>query len=278
MATDKSEAERMFEAAQRASDILNGHLSSGKNIQRLPPSGVARRRPDFPVPSPVPARVPLPAVLYKYLRGEHAESLTRDGNIRIGTLHDFRGTESHGPGIFDPKEGKKVVVSYIGRETFKNGETRTNSLRQMGIVIEGEGSIGPIIFENCHTRTTVDHPDTYVWCCSIVKSHEAMAAVARADTCVEIFDVPGFYDALNRAVTKHGHFGVLGPLAVVYHDLVEEWNWQNLGEHPVFMKSTEFSAQQEARIAWMPAVPAAKLETIHIAESDLHRFCRIVDL
>ncbi|MBR8182190.1 hypothetical protein [Burkholderia ambifaria] len=218
----------------------------------------------------------MPERLYKYMKRKYADSLLAVGNVRVGTLHGFRDVERFGPGIADMQEGKKSVVAHIDHHEYVGGTAEANALKHLGIDI-GPGA--KIQINSSYFQTDVDHPDAYVWCCSSQKSAEAIAGIDGADTCVEIVDVEGFYAALNVAMAKHGQFETIGPMPVIYHSLVEEWNGRNLGEHPIFLKGESFSAQYEVRIGWVPGgARKAPLEHIDIVESSVGRYCRIVDV
>lgn len=55
--------------------------------------------------------------MYRYSLQKFNSSLLNMGEIRIGTLHDFRRTE-HTQGIADPKEGKKKISHNIRVSTY----------------------------------------------------------------------------------------------------------------------------------------------------------------
>jgi len=43
---------------------------------------------------------------YKYLSFEHAEMMVNDGQIRLGTLYEYRNIEKYNPEVGDKNEGK----------------------------------------------------------------------------------------------------------------------------------------------------------------------------
>lgn len=272
---------KLFERLKRAVDLFKREHES--DLRRTTPIPVPMARsyrieplPPKLTPTPMPARVPMPDRVYKYMKRKYAHSLIEVGNVRIGTLHGFRDVERFGAGIADPQEGKKAVVAHIDDRKFVGGTPQGEALKHLGISL-GDGANIQIL--DSYFQTNVDHRDAYVWCCSSQKSAEAMEQIDGADTCVEIFDVGGFYEALSTAMTSHGQFDVFGPMRVIYHSLVEQWNDRDLGEHPMFMKGESFSAQHEVRVGWVPKeIRKAPLEHIDIVESAAGKFCRIIEI
>ncbi|WP_321905760.1 hypothetical protein [Paraburkholderia tropica] len=220
--------------------------------------------------------------LYKYLRREFAVALVQRGSTRIGTLRDFRDEEKHGKGIGDATEGTKTILARIDG-TYDSGTPETAALNELGGIFIGEGCknikirVGSIVSE--HTT-----PDALVWCCSTVRSADALASIDGADTCVEIFDVPRFFDALDRAIRAHflSYNGLqkFGPSPVSYQSRIEAWNKRDLGLNPVFIKEDIpiFASQREVRAAWFnPDSPNVTFKPDVLTASDCHLYCRIVE-
>jgi hypothetical protein len=292
MSDSEKERNRMLRVAQQAADRLNArfgeprrHTESGAadsparkivdSVTQQPGRSIPSLR-QRKVATPIPQRGPVPPTLYKYLERKYAESLVQRGNIVVGTLHSFRDEEKFGLGIGDRKEGKKNLTTTLNA-TFVGGTPEADALRQFGIIIDSPDS--SITFVDSYFDISVDHSDAYVWCSSGIKSADAMAKVDKADTCVEIFDVPGFYQALNEAMLRRDDVSPIGPQTVIYHDLVEAWNGQDMGEHPLFMKGTLFADQGEVRVGWIPrSKRSSPLERQIFDTTDVHKFCHIVTL
>ena len=278
------DSKNLFERLKRAADLLNRRNRSDirpARPARSAPTEVARpdRTGTLPPrlsPTPMPMRAAMPDRLYKYMKRKYAQSLIDVGNVRIGTLHGFRDVERFGAGIADPQEGKKAVVAQIDNQRYIGGTPAGDALKDLGVSLAPGAKVQII---DTYLQTNVDHRDAYVWCSSSEKSAEAMAHIEGADTCVEIFDTRGFYDALNVAMCEHGEFDQFGPMPVIYHSLIEEWNGRDLGHQPMFLKGEAFSIQREIRIGWIPKeIHNAPLEHIDIVESGIGQFCRIVEI
>ncbi len=55
-------------------------------------------------------------MLYKYLHKKHADLLTKEGKLRIGTLYEYRDIEKYGSIIGDEGEGKKALYMDVESE------------------------------------------------------------------------------------------------------------------------------------------------------------------
>lgn len=76
--------------------------------------------------------------LYKYLKRQHAESLLHDGEIKIGTLYDFRRQESVDMQRGDKNEGR-MNYTYVVSEDTEFGDLPDIFKEQ--IVISGGGKL-----------------------------------------------------------------------------------------------------------------------------------------
>lgn len=284
---DNSEKERRACVLQDAADLAN--LRWGRKPRRSQPANsvpiggtlaghfqivVPTRRGPFEAPQD---EAP-PERLYKYLPREFAETLTKVGSTRVGTLHDFRNIEKHAKGIADESEGKRTVTAHFENETIVGGSERYKALKSTRAV-----NIPDNVGLNVGKLDIVmdyDHADALVWCCSTEKSIDAMKEVGGADTCVEIIDVPSFFSALNDAVrTLHPVLLFQGPATVLYQDRKQEWREDSVGISPAFIKGLAFGGQGEVRVAWVTPEGADQLfDAFILAASECHQYCRIVDL
>lgn len=276
-----------------AADILNGRFKGGSSsgsapapARRAMPHQHKASAPQATGPSPRSVSANTlsapPSRLYKYLPREFAESLVQRGSTRIGTLRDFRDEEKHGKGIGDATEGTKTIHARLDG-TFDGGTRETAAINQLGTIFIGEGC-KDITFEGSMSVSQHTQPDALVWCCSTERSAKALTSIDGADTCVEIFDVTGFFDALDRAVRAHfsSYNGLekFGPFKVSYQSRTEEWNQRDLGLNPVFIKEDipVFASQREVRAAWFNrSVPDATFKAEVLPASDCNQFCKIVD-
>ncbi|MCG0582139.1 hypothetical protein L6Q82_29635 [Burkholderia cenocepacia] len=266
-----------WDILQRAAALLN--KGQHRVHSRTPPQ---RLMLNFPPAQPAPderALVSPPEKVYKFMRREHAELLVGKGCTRVGTLYDFRKVENHARGVGDSEEGSKAISTIVtGR--FDSGTPQTQALNMLRGVHIGEGCSN-ITFTDSHIYAQVNHQDALVWCCSTENTRGAMAEIGYADACVEIFDVQGFFSALDAVIrSRHANVETYGPFCVSYQDRLEGWNQVDLGLNPVFIKDrTRFEAQKEVRIAWFDPTQGEHVFQAELVEhSDCHKFCRIVDI
>lgn len=212
----------------------------------------------------------MPAV-FRYSSKKYNDSLLALGNIRIGTLHDFRRTE-HKQGIADVNEGKKKVSHQIPYVDSKDGDSiHISALREFGVMDIKPGTNA--VFENCTAEQEFDHPDCFVHCTSFEYSFKAMSQFEGADSCVEIPDVESFYTRLTHTLRSVVPVRFLTLTTVRYMERHEDWNGRNWGVHPALIKEPIFTPQVEVRAIWIPMSSGA-ISPIVINDIGLIPLCK----
>lgn len=212
--------------------------------------------------------------LYRYSNKKYNDLLLNDGSLKIGTLHDFRSIE-HKAGISDPNEGMKTVSHYIDYYSPDNeSEIPSINARAMetvtpGMLVLGKGSS----MHNITIAREFKEPNCFVHCSSYVLSADVMSQFEGANSCVEIFDVRGFYRQLTRTINKTTPVEQFLQCRITYKSREENWNGQNFGLHPSFIKEDQFERQYEYRVIWIPA-SSDSIAPIIINEPKLKKFCR----
>lgn len=180
--------------------------------------------------------------IYKYLERRHAEMMTNEGRIRIGTLFDYRKVEEYDMQRADINEGKMVFVYDIDKEI-----NVTELPDIFADRIEGNAN-----FKNIILRAPLDAPDCYVYCCSQIFDETLMKDFG-ADCCVEIFDVYAFAEAIGKKLADEGliyNCVMPGPCNYIGHEV--EHNFKETSE---FLKDKElFGHQSEYRIIYKPLI------------------------
>lgn len=208
---------------------------------------------------------------FRYSGQKYNDALLALGNVRIGTLHDFRRTE-HKQGIADVNEGKKRVSHHIPYATEKDvGSIHLEALKQFN-AINLEGSTD-VILENVSVSQEFDHPDCFVHCTSVKYSSDVLRQFDGADSCVEISDLFGFYRRLTETLNSIVPVQLFTLSKVRYMKRHEQWNGRNWGIHPALMKEPEFVRQVEFRAIWIPKFPGA-ISPIVVNDTGLLSFCR----
>jgi hypothetical protein len=146
-------------------------------------------------------RDPPPQRLYKFLRRYDAEAMCRIGQIRVGTLHEYRDEERYRGQILDREEG---FLDYRDTILSARGD-QLNPLwhHQLGMAL---GPNSQVFCCNFSVRTS--EPNQFIYCTSLSPEwHAELLNDAERDTCVEITNVRGFIEAmalLFRDVRKRG--------------------------------------------------------------------------
>jgi hypothetical protein len=86
--------------------------------------------------------------LYKYCRQTHLHKLEVRGELRVGTLFDYRRTDKYGELTSDETEGTKKLGGSISELNAHNAHLYPGLAGLMQV--EGEGKIGQLTVQN-HT-------------------------------------------------------------------------------------------------------------------------------
>lgn len=186
-------------------------------------------------------------MIFKYMKAHHAESFLREGTLRIGTLYEFRDMEKHGAVIGDKNEGQKSLYTHLeGRYTNENAPAISKKFIELG-----DGAA----FENCTLVEQTDSPDCFLFCASAEYSAEMMAEF-KADVCVVIDNLEGFYNAITKALSaKIGNpalFRGAHRCQYVARNLKHE---EDHGIPGALIKDADYIKQKEIRAIWEPATP-----------------------
>lgn len=208
---------------------------------------------------------------FRYSDKKYNDALMALGNIRIGTLHDFRKTE-HKKGISDVNEGRKKVSHYIPHVTEKDvGSIHWEALSKFGAIqIEGGENINII---DASLAQEFNHPDCFVHCTSADYSSQVLQQFEGADSCVEIIDLIGFYRRLTETLNSIMPVRFLNICKVAYMQRHEKWNGKDWGVHPALIKEPEFKRQVEIRAIWLPKF-SGPLAPVVINDIGLMKYCR----
>ena len=196
--------------------------------------------------------------MYRYSKRQFSKLLLEKGNIRIGTLHDFRRSE-HKRGISDPQEGKKEVshrvrdlhIDDLGN-VLSGTSKDADALKAFGLVRRGPGA-GTTIVRGAIGIHTFDQADCFVLCTSKTLSREIMLEFEGADSCVRIVDIANFYNRLTVLLQRVVPVTFRGIHEIRYQDRREAWNGRDWGFHPALIKEVQFKKQSEIRAIWAPA-------------------------
>jgi hypothetical protein len=206
---------------------------------------------------------------FKYSESRYRDSLLALGNLRVGTLHDFRRQE-HKNGIADVAEGTKSVFHQIFKVTERDiGSPDYEAMRIFDLFsLQGpDSTVSGLTLER-----EFDFEDCFVHCTSSIYSNEVLSQFEGADACIEIHNLEGFYARLTETINRQFPVQFVGCHKVSYSARREGWNGKDWGDHPALMKAPNYSLQEEIRAVWLPR----RLERIYpfnLNDVGLIKFC-----
>lgn len=138
--------------------------------------------------------------LYKYLREEYAVKMLTEGNIRLGTLYEYRSYENEQ--IRDIEEGtfrviKKIADHSSERDGPLQGEA-AEAIISMGL------DPNTVSLSDFSIISDAEIPNRNIYCTTKSATENVMQQFG-SEVCVEIFDANGFFNAINHALKKNGY-------------------------------------------------------------------------
>jgi hypothetical protein len=192
---------------------------------------------------------PFPPRLYKYLGlVEHAQNLLDRGQVRIGTLFDFRKDDIHDPERGDDDEGTPYTFVQFADVTL-TANSSADTLEQAFLRrYAGTAITQPMHFRDHTLMLERVDENAYVYCLSDRWS-EDLLDVFNAEACVEVVNPAGFFRALSDHVVDRFHTKRTQAGPVTYDVL--DGPYRSVHELPsCFVKHPRFSRQCEHRLVW----------------------------
>jgi hypothetical protein len=220
-----------------------------------------------------------PDRLYKFMRKCHAEAMCGDGNVRIGTLHEYRDTERYKELTADANEGDHSYSEEVlwGKEDQLSAHVRKGVATLFG-VDGGQARVFGSVFTEFGTE-----PDCYIYCVS--KSPSWKPVDSAYDACVEITNAKKFINALRRAVARSLNADDVWFFAksIVYRPReassisVGDQRFPDLSPFmPAFTKPKKYEAAREFRVAFVsktdPSGPILFSDPAIAASCRVHSF------
>lgn len=205
------------------------------------------------------------AVLYKYLRKEHAKMLLEKGKLRIGTLYEFRDIEKHGTEIGDSSEGQKSTYMEIENETW----TKKNQ-PQYSQDFFNLGEKGSLTIEGITLEKPINSPNYYIYSTTEAFDENALIDFGY-DTCIVIENPEKFFAAISKTLRHKGDFE--GIFRCQYHPRRLPHD-KDHGIHPAIIKSPEYEKQKEVRTLWKPKKKSVQPIIIECRKAS--KYCRLL--
>lgn len=207
--------------------------------------------------------------LYKFLKSEYADNLFNNGELRIGTLYDFRNHEAYGNKRGDKDEGQKAIYENVNT-LVESAENNTLSpfVKQVFSIKQG---VTNIRIENITVSQPLNSADCYIYCMSY-EFNENLYEEFQADVCIEIKSPYKFIGAISKCF-KNSDFIKLSK--IIYTQRNQPYG-QHDEYHAATIKSENYKPQKEVRSIWVPRYKnSIEPLLVKIQPRLIRRYCRI---
>lgn len=184
---------------------------------------------------------PLPTTLYKYLEEQYAVPMLERGNIRLGTLYEYR--DHWNDQVRDPNEGNFSATQYIDSYSSATGPVPGIAGHFFGQNVNNLFIAGSTFIEQ-HTL-----PNRNIYCATEEASENVMHDF-NSDVCVEITNPKAFFQAILRAILLNHHVDYLITCRCTYDGRSVDYIDATLVTgHPVgyWVKDPSYILQKEVR-------------------------------
>jgi hypothetical protein len=188
--------------------------------------------------------------LFKFLKNDHTAALLKSGQVRVGTLFEFRDPSKYSGLIYDNGEGQKQISIYFNRV-----ELAGNELASFGIPIGGQGKVN---LYGSALSLRQDSPDCYLYptTSSFFSSTLIQAVDDGKESCVMIKNPEQFFNVLTQSLDNGTYIGVFPCL---YGERLINLDWDQHKEYikvlssvpASIVKPTEHSVYREVRAIWL---------------------------
>jgi hypothetical protein len=200
--------------------------------------------------------VNVPKILYKFFRKKQfARNLVERGEVRLGTLHEFRRTDGWDKLRGDSGEGQFTFSLTSGVSEMITVESAPWFLRP---VIEGAGM--PIASHGGTLNAVAHHPDSFIYCTTELDHSQGIESYGEFG--VVIHDVESFFRIITKHLTDDLHLaarephGFAAPCLYIDRQVQLSSSRTDVAEPPfAFLKPSTKSSEREVRGIWHPIHP-----------------------
>ena len=207
--------------------------------------------------------------IYKYLPIDFANRLVHLGNLKIGTLFDYKNIEEFGSEIGDQDEG--ISIEFSHDKEAKTGD-KLNPLESAAI----KAGPGMIVMGNYIERRHLS-PNLYLFCASlsydisILKKLNKDYPGDKYDACVRITNLKSFIEEVSTALSDKGLF--IGCSKCAYID--RKFHYTENRPHPATIKDPRYSYQKEVRLIWEPKDKKSHIEPEYLTITNIKKNCSL---
>lgn len=211
----------------------------------------------------------LTKTIYKYMEYKHARDLVCSGSFRIGTLYDYKKTESHGYEIGDEIEGQKIIrcEQNLIIKDFNQPQNFDKYFPQFA---------GVETIDNITLTNDLSSPNIFV--CSFSNSFDITTMKRMGyDSCVKILDLNKFLTYYFKKIIKKGlATGRYATCKELLYTDNKEMDISDAHDRPAWeMKEMRYQYQDEYRAVFEATNPK-KIEPIILKSYGAKKYCSII--
>lgn len=199
---------------------------------------------------------------YKYIKKEHAKSMTEQGQVRVGTIYEYRGTYENNE-IGDSQEGKINELTKLNNLRVTDPKLFPESAKDL-INISNLSDVSKldITFKNFKLNKVIDYPDAYIYCVTLEPNRDVMLQF-QYDACIEIEDINKFGKVLTMGLIDNGYeLNYSGIGSCMYDDTPRDgYVFPHVKDGVVqiyignyWLKPSQYIHQKEHRITMIPKI------------------------
>jgi len=182
------------------------------------------------------------------------------GTVRLGTLHEFRDTESHGDEVGDQAEGKKWVFEQGRRMSYD----QPSSISDFAATFIGRRGPPRVLFDHNTLEVEQGVPDCFVYCVTEEFSERAMRECGY-DACIELVNSQAFFNALDADLRRRDLVGDWNVCSCEYKPRRRTYDPRDT-DHPALLKEPRYSYQKEVRGIWEPRHRPVRPLILHVPQ------------
>lgn len=218
------------------------------------------------------------SVLYKFLRRQYALSFMETGELRVGSLYEYRRWEVHGSEIGDRGEGSKETICV---DPIDSPEEVMAHPFLSHLIHASPGA--KVNIHNASVTSKEESRDLYIYSMTESLLPEAAREMGY-DSCILIRHPTAFLSSIDNALRLvadlQDGFHVQGCVYVsrtqlysLEHGVMPALQHQ---AHPAVIKDTRYSYQREVRAIWEPKNPS--IQPIILKCPQAIEYCELIEM
>lgn len=208
--------------------------------------------------------------LFKYQPKEYVKGFFSKGNLKIGTLYEYRKIEIYGNAIGDDAEGiisTDFELPNGGTIHMGQDSREAEFLRSIPGLSELPSGVKIVMAKGAKIIDQNHSPDAYIFCTTAEFDPNVMKEFGGA--CFEIVQPEKFFKIISRAIR---HQAILvGTAPITYRSRQTDWERPHT-VHGSMIKADKYAYQKEVRTLWNPLKESVK--PLFIKVPDAIKYCR----